>query len=90
MLLLAAGAAGRAKAQRVAMESSRGEEGTVVEEFGESWETSNSHVVCGSILLSKVQRRGFGMMPRGRSNKEYKVSGSRNLFSRDPGACQKK
>ena len=25
----------------------------IVEEFGESWETSNSHVICGSILVLK-------------------------------------
>ena len=44
---------------------------------------SNSRVVCESILLSKEQRQiGYGMMPRGRSKKEYKVSGSRNLHSR--------
>ena len=37
----------------MAMESSRGEEGTSWKIFGESWEVSTSHVVCGSILLSK-------------------------------------
>ena len=53
-----------------------------MEELGESSEMSNSHVVCGSILKTKGQRRrGFGMMPHGRSKKEYKVSGSRNLLS---------
>ena len=37
----------------------------IVEKFGEWWETSKSHVVCGSILLVKGQKRkGFVMMLR--------------------------
>ena len=28
-----------------------------MQEFGELWETGNSRVVCGSILLSKEQRQ---------------------------------
>ena len=49
---------------------------------GRIWRIMGGEQFTRGMWLSKGQRRrGFGKMPRGRSKKESKVSGSRNLHS---------
>ena len=66
----------------MAMEGSRGEESTSWNNLENHGERAIHAWYVGVVYFSKEQwRRGFGMMQRGRSMKEYKVSGSRNRHS---------